>query len=200
MRYLYTGYRLTVRTLSFHLNNVGSNPASLKIIPQYLKAQRKLTFGLTIKCASIIPIKTSTAISGAPTTKLLIKKNFIFCAWFLLLYKKFFFNNPGAFVKTKISIMPVKKKKYSLIRAPMAFKTWSFEYFKYCYYKLALSARLTTTPPTIFNTTIFNTTIFNTTIFNTNFIFKWIYIFFFSTTHFFLKKCLFQFTTPLYIN
>ena len=81
--------------------------------------------------------------SNFSKNKILVKQSYILATWL-----KYFVKNLGRSTSEKelaisskpaIFVLPLRRKKFTLIKAPMAHKTFSQEQFQFSFYKLTLS-------------------------------------------------------------
>ncbi len=138
-----------VRTSDFQFENAGSIPANPKIKKKNIFNQiiikkninntikKKLTFNFFF--ISLIPPFFNTNLrfiyNSNYEKKILIKQSYIILTWFY--YLNFVNKNLNNKNKIKIQVLPLKEKKFTLTKAPMAHKNWSkeqysFKYYKYC--------------------------------------------------------------------
>ena len=132
-----------VRTLDFHSNNEGSIPSSLIIyFSNKLKKNKNSNINYKFYFVSILsPTKINNIrtllnfkIKFNKNKKIIIKQSYILLIWIYYILK---FNNKN--VKTpKIFIKPLKKIKFTLIKSPMAHKTFSQEQFLLKFFKLII--------------------------------------------------------------
>lgn len=160
MVYILTGYRLMVRTLDFHSNNVGSIPTGLKmsILKRNhinilykrkrldpLKSSPKIRY--SFRFTSLIPPFSPAFLNSAyglsetsPTRRIFLKKSFLVASWL------FYLSSQSASLKKNvvptIAILPAKKQMYTLTKAPMAHKTNSKEQFLFKFYNFKFSIEL----------------------------------------------------------
>ena len=140
---LLTSYRLKVRTLSFHLKNVGSIPASLSLFNlnsqsmlkksgDNLNSEIKISFSSVFnpECAHNLRImSTSRSLSNSKHFKLrkvLVKQSYLLVYWL-----KFLSNQTSnlVFLPKKNSLHTTKTK------SPMAQKTFSQEQYTFKLYR-----------------------------------------------------------------
>lgn len=69
--------------------------------------------------------------------KILLKQSYIILTWFY--YLNFIKKNFNTKNKIKIFVLPLKKNKFTLTKAPMAHKNWSKEQYKFQYYKFTIN-------------------------------------------------------------
>ena len=152
-------YRLTVRTLVFHSSNVGSIPSnpSIDLIKNstnnllcYNRFQNKTTINSFIYEFSFVSLIPPFFSSLVLTTKPSLKNTINFKKSYLLLSWMYYLKTSSNLKKTKavsFITLPIKRKQYTLQRAPMAHKTNSKEHykFKFFFYKIIFSASLKNT-------------------------------------------------------
>lgn len=130
-----------VRTLDFHSNNAGSNPAGSNMNNLILR-QKKSSFLITklryeFFFVSLLPLVylgsdklRYSQLHPTLRSKLFIKKSYLILLWlhYLASYNK------DKYV-VKISTIKTQTKLYTVVKAPMAHKTNSKEQFISRYYK-----------------------------------------------------------------
>ena len=152
-------YRLTVRTLVFHSSNVGSIPSNpiIKLRKENLnkllfnnRLQNNITSNLFVYEFSFVSLIPPFFSSLVLTTKPSIKNTINFKKSYLLLSWMYYLKTSKNLKKTKtvsFITLPVKRKQYTLQKAPMAHKTNSKEHykFKFFFYKIIFSASIKNT-------------------------------------------------------
>ena len=158
-----------VRTLDFHSKNAGSNPASLKIVHsnlspiiffkkpnQLLRVSRSIKYSYTFtSLISPFSNKNSTLLNGrsSASKKISVKQSYILVTWI-----SYFLNNqrldisgacstdalPSALPSKPYKILslfvkPTRVYKSTILKAPMAHKTFSQEQLMFRVYKLSIS-------------------------------------------------------------
>lgn len=147
-----------VRTVDFHSTNVGSIPASLIMlinnnyqnhIQIFNKINNKLFFKTKLKYSlSFVSLISPSSVSSirlifnnnnmnSKNKKLLVKQSYMLLTWLFYLNK----NNPNNVNKSAPSffIQPFNQSKFTLIKSPMAHKTFSQEQYMISHYKLTVS-------------------------------------------------------------
>ena len=121
-----------VRTLGFHPNNEGSNPSSLKINKvitfskniktKYIKTKYTLMFNSLLSVGSTMVL----SLRNWNKNKIFVKQSYMILSWI------YYISNS----KKNYIILPSKIKKLTLLKSPMAHKTYSQEQLKFKYYKI----------------------------------------------------------------
>ena len=144
-----------VRTLDFHSKNVGSIPASLTIKnTDYIKIKKLKTSKLkkslistnySLNFISLLSPSTVKNIRLILTTekfskknkKILIKQSYMLLTWL------FYLDNQSLSKKTEkmpsFFIKPVRKSTFTLIKSPMAHKTFSQEQYQIKFFSIKIS-------------------------------------------------------------
>lgn len=65
-----------------------------------------------------------------------VKQSYLLFTWFFYLN---FLNSNEKTRSINFHVLPIKKKKYTIVRAPMAHKNWSKEQLKFQFYKFKIS-------------------------------------------------------------
>ena len=136
-----TSYRLVVRTLDFHSNNAGSNPAGSSMNNRILSQTKSSYFIAKLSYefffVSLLPLVylgsdklRYSQLHPTLCNKLFIKKSYLILLWlhYLASYKKDKYT-------VKISTINARTKLYTVVKAPMAHKTNSKEQFTSRYYR-----------------------------------------------------------------
>jgi hypothetical protein len=146
-----SSYRLTVRTLDFHSNNVGSIPASLTILLKklYNKPHRtsksfyyRFNFKTIIAPSSLASTRPHLKPSkgNLESSRLLVKQSYLVLTWFKFVYMKR--DNFMNCSRITFFIKPSRRKRFTLVKAPMAHKTFSQEQYIYKYYNIVISLNI----------------------------------------------------------
>ena len=147
------GYRLMVRTLVFHTNNVGSIPASLSIsINQYTALRPQLfptsrtsrpAIRYSFRFVSLVPLSSNSSIedrsariSTVSQGRTRIRKSLLMLSWL-----HYLLSDGGTKVGSSpsVAILPSRRSFYTVTRAPMAHKTSSKEQFEFYFYNFKVS-------------------------------------------------------------
>lgn len=75
--------------------------------------------------------------SSIKEKKILLKQSYILLTWFY--YLSFIDQKNKNKNKIKFFIFPIKNKKFTLTKAPMAHKNWSKEQYKFSFYKFIIT-------------------------------------------------------------
>lgn len=141
-----------VRTSDFQFENVGSIPSNpilktnlnITKLNFFNKKNNKLNKNLKFKFlfVSLIPpfIVNNVRLnfnSLIKEKKILIKQSYILLTWFY--YLSFINQNVKNKNKLNFFVLPIKREKFTLTKAPMAHKNWSKEQYKFQYYKFNIS-------------------------------------------------------------
>lgn len=135
---MFSGYRLTVRTLDFQSKNVGSIPSNPTILLNYkfinsnsnFKNSAMFSFSFVSLIAPNFITNFTSFFNYSPSLKKIqLKQSYILLTWFyyLTILEK---NNK----KLKIFILPIKKRIATHLKAPIAHKNWSKEQYLFQYY------------------------------------------------------------------
>ena len=175
-------YRLVVRTLDFHSNNAGSNPASSNISRQLLinnVHKHKAVFRYDFFFVSLLPLLRSKVgktyynrLEHKLGKKIFVKKSYLILLWLNYLTVS---KNTRYTVKTT-AIQP-NTKLYTVVKAPMAHKTNSKEQFmfKYFYFRVQFQAQETFDLTTSYKLRRINCLINLFPVFETNMLFLQFY-------------------------
>lgn len=68
--------------------------------------------------------------------KLHLKQSYLLLTWF---YYLTFIQNPQKVKSLNLFVQPLKPQKYTILKAPMAHKTWSKEQIQFKFYKFKIS-------------------------------------------------------------
>ena len=147
-----------VRTLDFHSKNVGSNPASLTIKRYSIKINKPFIgnnvkyFKINYTFISLYPPHKIGKVSltnfiqdkSIKNRKILIKQSYLLATWFNYLVKSLTkknkdINTHNTNYKPSLFVQPLRTYKTTMIKAPMAHKTFSQEQFRVEFYKINLS-------------------------------------------------------------
>lgn len=125
-----------VRTLSFHLNNTGSNPVNLIVFRKnYLIANyNNLNVPFRLKFRFITYFKPSIVTTK---TRLTLKYSYLFCVLISQIFLNFTPIN-GA-LRVKMVVFKQRTNVLTLTKAPMAHKKFSKEQFNLVFYKVVLN-------------------------------------------------------------
>ena len=146
-----------VRTLVFHTNNVGSIPTGLNVtnnwyveqsalIPSKAEDSREVTFArYSFRFMSIIaPLVSDRTLEekSSPTAKMvsrrpLMKRSYLILSWLSYLGSGNLLNQQKK--PARLAILPSRRRKYTLTKAPMAHKTNSKEQFLFKFYNFKFS-------------------------------------------------------------
>ena len=147
-KFLETSYRLVVRTLDFHSNNAGSNPASSRITSNLLQFKTSPTSMTKLRYefffVSLLPLLHDKSkfryerLANNLGNKIYLKKSYLIFLW--LNYLASYQNDAYSVKVTKIRS---KTKLYTVVKAPMAHKTNSKEQFisKHYHFKVQFAVR-----------------------------------------------------------
>lgn len=160
-----------VKTLNFHFKNVGSSPASL-IMYSLTPCLRKKRLALRQTTAHRVSYSIRLVSLFAPSTirdlrllfhstpklsdknggtpKILLKQSYILLVWFYYLTAAYSDKEEGDAIPVPgFFIFPKKSTKFTLLKAPMAHKTFSQEQFVFVTYRfsLTLNVDLKCSPP-----------------------------------------------------
>lgn len=69
--------------------------------------------------------------------KIAVKQSYVLLTWFY--YLTFLNQNTGGKNKLRFAVLPIKRKIFTLTRAPMAHKNWSKEQYKFQFHKFKIS-------------------------------------------------------------
>nr|YP_010049598.1 ribosomal protein S10 [Halteria grandinella]QPL16003.1 ribosomal protein S10 [Halteria grandinella] len=124
-----------VRTSDFQFENVGSIPSN-----PIMNNIKNITFNLSF-VSLISPFISNNlkflASSPINEKKIFLKQSYILLTWFY--YLNFVENKKNTSNNLKIFTLPIKRKKFTLTKAPMAHKNWSKEQYKFEYYSFIIS-------------------------------------------------------------
>jgi hypothetical protein len=188
-----SSYRLAwSRTLVFHSNNAGSNPASLIHMSIFLSKQlvnplpnnyKLNSIRYTLRFASIITpatlanirlLQTSSHDKVGSHNKVLVKQSYLLLTW--LIYVQGAYSPAETSHVPSFFVQPVSQSKLTNLKTPMAHKTFSQEQFLFKKYILTVSFSHLNSPAHKINT--INTSMFaalimraETPFFNTNLLF-----------------------------
>lgn len=150
-----------VRTLVFHTNNVGSIPTGLNIhnvrldntaLHYFNNSKLKTSqrgcgaIRYSFRFASIIAPSTSLSFGPshsnpyAPLPKrLLLKRSYLILSWMYYLSLSGTLAKETSNLKPRFSVLPSRRSRYTLTKAPMAHKTRSKEQFLFQFYYFKFS-------------------------------------------------------------
>ena len=140
-----------VRTLDFHSNNAGSNPASSRITSNLLQFKTSPTSTTRLRYEfffiSLLPLLQDKGrfryerLANNLGSKIYLKKSYLIFLW--LNYLASYQNDSYSVKVTKIRS---KTKLYTVVKAPMAHKTNSKEQFisKHYHFKVQFAVRRST--------------------------------------------------------
>lgn len=179
-----------VRTLDFHSNNVGSIPASLNmnkffVKNKYLFAQKKLNnkffknyIRYSMDFRTLFPLNSPGSSDLKPSflknsyqNRILIKQSYLIIMWLGFLTKNThkFSSKPTLFIK------PYRQSRFTILKAPMAHKTFSQEQYLTRVYSLISTTKLPIKTPCVpdFNESMYTVLLLKSSFFfiETNLIF-----------------------------
>lgn len=143
-----TSYRPVVRTLDFHSNNAGSNPASSKITNHLLRSNSNSAVSTQLRYEfsfiSLLPLLCGKAkfryerLESNLSDKIFLKRSYLVFLW--LNYLASYQNDTYTVKVTKIQ---PRTKLYTVVKAPMAHKTNSKEQFisKHYHFKVQFTVK-----------------------------------------------------------
>ena len=137
-----------VRTLDFHSNNAGSNPAGSKVTNNILQLKTGSTNTTSLRCefffVSLLPLLSTRRkfcyerLKNSLGNKIYLKKSYL-----ILLWLNYLASNRDDTRSIKVTKIQSKTKLYTVVKAPMAHKTNSKEQFisKYYHFKVQFIVR-----------------------------------------------------------
>lgn len=143
-----------VRTLSFHLNNTGSNPVNL------VMSKRKYLLPINLKSNNNLYIKFRFFSYFSPSNSLnSFSKRFCRAQirlrysyfFFLLLHQCFSNTYNSPYINPRTSVMKRRSNVLTITKAPMAHKKFSKEQFNFVYYYITLSLTASLPPKALFS-------------------------------------------------